>query len=295
MQILVVDCLDRVPEENRWNPAGSVFVQTEEGMAHRPVNRLDDKQELRLILRFGIVAALAIPVVPVQAQANTAGRPAFEVASVKPATEPDTPHGAFLTIGIFISPGRVEGKFVTLRMLIRRAYSVKDYQIEAADWMNTERYALTATMSPNTSKDQVPLMLQTLLADRFKLVLHHEMKERPVYALVVAKHGPKLKKAETQTGVNAGGGVVSGRTTLASLADSLSAQTGRPVLDQTGLAGIYDIDLHWTPGLIADPVDAPGQSLFTVIQNQLGLKLEARKAPVDVLVIDHAERVPTEN
>src|SRR5262249_41996432 len=155
--------------------------------------------------------------------------------------------------------------------------------------------------------------LQTLLTDRFKLAVHREQKLMPAYALVAGKNGPKLHEADAEAGLRISmgpkGRQLNGKVSLARLADALSNWVDRPVLDMTGIKGIYDIDLEWTPdeGQPGAPVLAPGgeagrpevgrdgPSIFTAVQEKLGLKLEGRKSPAEIIVVDHAERAPTEN
>ena len=166
------------------------------------------------------------------------------------------------------------------------------------------------------------MMLQSLLEDRFKLALHRETKVLPIYALVVGKNGPKLHQADTEGGLRMSmspkGRKMTGSVSMARLADALSAFMDRPVLDMTELKGNFDIDLDWRPdgqtggpGFLgpggggrppegggegkaaAESGDAP--SIFTAVQEKMGLRLEGRKSPVDILIVDHAERVPTEN
>jgi uncharacterized protein (TIGR03435 family) len=144
-------------------------------------------------------------------------------------------------------------------------------------------------------------MLQALLTDRFKLSLHRESKEMSVYALVAGKNGPKVKTAESASGISShsdGGPIhVSATVGMDGFANYLSQRLDRPVLDQTGLKGLFEIKLDWSPDSIQRPGandDLQGPSIFTALQEQLGLKLEGRKAPVEVLVIDHAE-MPSEN
>jgi uncharacterized protein (TIGR03435 family) len=216
--------------------------------------------------------------------------------------------------------GRVNYSNVTLMNVMTRAYSVKEHQITGPDWLRTERYDIVATVPPGSPKDQIPLMLQTLLADRFKLTLHRESKVLPVYALVVGKSGPKLKEAEAVGGMRMSMGPkglqLSGKVSLTMLVDALSRFTDRPVIDMTELKGTYDIDLSFKPeggpggpGFFGPGGPGPGgdgerksppdsmdtPSIFTAVQETLGLKLEGRKSPVDILIIDHAEKVPTEN
>ena len=254
-------------------------------------------------------------------QAAPAG-PAFEVASVKPAARPTGGGPRRISSS---DPGRVTYNNVTLRTLLIRAYQVKDYQIAGPDWLPSERYDVTAKLPEGTPKEQVSLMLQALLADRFQLALHHERKEMQGYALAVGKNGFKLKPVDdASTGIKLriGGSLtgINGKLTLAGLASALGGFIGGPVEDATGIAGTFDINLEWSPddrekgisamrfaareggeaaaGSTANPVNPPdvpsGPSLFAAVQN-LGLKLEPRKVPMDILVIDRAGKMPTEN
>src|SRR5262249_8989204 len=242
--------------------------------------------------------------------------PSFEVASVKPAPPPT---GQNLRVMMGSDPGRINYSNVTLRNVMTRAYDVKANQISGPSWLDSERYDIVATVPPNTPRDQVPLMLQTLLAERFKLALHREKKVMAVYALVVAKNGSKLHPADGEAGLRMSigpkGRQMTGKTSLARLADALSNSMDRPVLDVTEIKGVYDIDLEWTPddsqsaprflggGPRPDgagegkktPEGGDAPSIFTALQEKLGLRLEGRKSPVDILIVDHAERVPTEN
>ena len=244
--------------------------------------------------------------------------PAFEVASVKHAP----PAGNDIRVMMGGDAGRVNYSNVTLRNVMTRAFSVKDGQITGPDWLSSERYDIVAKLPPNTSRDQIPLMLQTLLADRFKLTLHREKKVMPVYALVVGKNGPKLREADAAAGMRVSmgpkGRQLNGKVSIAQLADSLSNFMDRPVLDMTEIKGVYDIDLQWVPddsqrgpGFMGPgggrPPEGGGErkgatdasesaaSIFTAVQETLGLKLEGRKSPIDILIVDHAEKVPTEN
>jgi len=299
--------------------------------------------------------------------------PSFEVASIKPAA-PMQP--GRMMIGTRGGPGTSDPGQMTftnnsLRDLIQNAYDVKSYQITGPSWIETERFDILAKVPKNTPKEQAKLMLQSLLADRFKLVLHHSSKELPMYALVVAKNGPKLKEAAPEPaptpgedapggpGISPGSGRITvGKDgvpqfphgaprgammmtmggmngtmhmgakaqTMARFAETLNMQVDRPIVDMTGLTGKYDIALEFAPdfgrmqtkmaamggggmmvqgsggegpggGPAASP-DGPGAggpTIFSALQEQLGLKLEPKKGPVDILVIDSANKVPTEN
>ncbi len=214
-----------------------------------------------------------------------AQKPAFEVATVKP----HAPGGGVLS-GTSFSPTRYSG-VGSLRSFIQTAYGVQDYQVSGGPgWAGTELYEIDGRTAGPTSLDQMRLMLQTLLNEQFQLATHRDTKEVPIYALVVAKGGSKLKEAADKSkigGIGAGRGMVKGTMTLADLARSLSSSAGRPVVDRTGLTGGFEINLKWSPDNSPDG-DQPG--LFTAIQEQLGLRLESAKGPVEVLAIDHAEK-----
>jgi bla regulator protein BlaR1 len=234
--------------------------------------------------------------------------PKFEVASIKPA-DPSVRGFRIQTDpgGRYIATG------VTVKFLIAQAYGVRDFQVSAAPgWTDSVRYDINAKGEDGIQDKpgQMDLMLQDLLADRFHLKLNRETKEMPIYALVAAKAGSKLKestKGEDERGMRMGRGRVEAQSApIAMLAIQLSQQLGRLVLDKTGLTGNYDFKLEWTPDLgqqqpgakeIAGTETAPpdsGPTIFTALQEQLGLKLESTKGPVEMLVIDRVEK-PTEN
>ena len=245
------------------------------------------------------------PPKPMASDAN----PSFEVATIKPSN-PDRPGRAFMVRGRQFSTLNT-----TLSNLITFAYGLHARQITGGPgWVGDEKYDLLAKPDgegqPNA--DQWKAMVQKLLADRFKLSFHREKKELPVYAIVVGKNGPKLTKSEgNPNGLPSllfrGLGVLPARN--ATMADFAGVMQGavldRPVVDQTGLQGRFDFMLQWTPdefqfgplGVKVPPpsnnADAP-PDLYTAIQQQLGLKIESTKAPVDVMVIDHVEK-PSEN
>jgi uncharacterized protein (TIGR03435 family) len=220
-----------------------------------------------------------------------AGAQSFEVASIKPNTSENGRSS--------MRPGPTELYLenTSLRKCIALAYNVsedRDNAISAPDWLNFERYDIAAKFPAGTPLDQVRAMLQNLLADRFKLRLHRESKEVAMYALVTAKNGPKLAEsaAGTQGSIGMSQGHLSGKgVPVAALADRLSGpvfQLGRPVVDRTGISGLYDFTLDWGS-------DDSTPSLFTALQEQLGLRLEAQKGSVEVLVVDSMERKPTPN
>lgn len=230
-------------------------------------------------------------------------RPSFEVATIK-LTDP-----AFGGILAGFPPGRFEARGFTLEDLVGMAYQVDNRQIaDGPKWAETERYDIVGTTMKQSTPDQINVMMQSLLADRFQLKVHHDTKELPVYVLTVAKGGPKMKvRTEGDGGAKESmlirGALIPGRdTTTQFLAAGLQKIIlDRPVLNKTGLTAHYDFDLKWRPDpsqfrgngdkLSSDPNDP---DLFTALQEQLGLKLTAERAPVDVVVIDSAEK-PSEN
>jgi len=240
----------------------------------------------------------------VNAPAGRAESPAtFEVASIKPSAPGG--HG----VQIQTTPG---GRFVTknvnMKFLIQFAYGVKGFQITGGPgWMNSDSYDIEAKPESEDHKvteAELKLMVRALLTERFKLTLHHDTKEMPVYVLLAGKGGPKLHQVDGERGqMRMGRGLISAqKVTMAQLANSLANQLGRNVIDQTGLTGGFDFELKWTPdetqsfgpkemmrgdgpppgapGLGGPPPsDPPGPSIFTALQEQLGLKLETQKGP----------------
>ena len=231
----------------------------------------------------------------------------FEVVSVKQCAPDD--HNSFM---FRPQPGGLRAMGTPLKMLIMEAYDVKAFQVSGGpSWIGTERWDILA----KAGERRIPMaemrpMLRALLGDRFQLKVHIETKEMPVFALEVEKNGPKLV---TSAGADQQfrpmyGSLIVKKGGMGPLAAWLSRELGRVVIDKTDLKGEYDYALEWTPDpgqggpeSIGLPPEAPlphvettGPSIFTAIQEQLGLKLESAKAPVDVLVIDHAEK-PSEN
>jgi uncharacterized protein (TIGR03435 family) len=231
-------------------------------------------------------------------------------------------------------PSQVTYTNLRLKDLLLTAYAVKSYQISGPDWLDAERYDIAARIPPGTTKEQFTLMLQNLLTERFKLAVHHMTKHLSLYELVVAKNGPKLRRgvddpsapppsvpgAPPPPGKNGLPIVQPGhfaimamngrlhiearQLSMARLADMLANQLNRPVWDKTGLSGEYDYSLEFAPeglgGAVTLPADNPvgerdALSLFAAVQEQLGLKLQKKTGAIDVLVIDHADKVPTEN
>lgn len=277
---------------------------------------------------------------------------AFEVASIKPAEplSAERMMAGQQHISANVDAARVSFLDLSLAELIRAAYRVKLYQISGPDWMTTARFDVVAKLPEGAKADQVPEMLRTLLEERFHLALHNSSKEMPVYALVVGKEGSKLKEstpddatdgADAAAGGSAAAGGRSGMVaspmttsgpngssrmsvtpngmhldlknmTVASMLDWLSRFTDRPVVDQTGLAGRYDLALDVSrdemlnaaraAGMVIDAVrrapegatDPGGDSVFASVQ-KAGLKLEPRRLPLTLLVVDRLDKTPTEN
>ena len=222
--------------------------------------------------------------------------PQFEVATIKPpAPQPNDGH---THSRMSVDNNRLLYANVTLKDALAQAYNVQRYQVSGPDWIDTDRFDIQAKI-PEGKRAQVPEMLQNLLADRFGLKIHRETKELPVYALVVAKGGPKFKAAESQglsINSNRTHWHVEAKVSMQRLAELLSEDAGRPVIDRTGLMGSYDMTLDWAVDDAAAANDpAAGPSLFTALQEQLGLRLESTRAPVETIIVDQAQRTPVEN
>jgi uncharacterized protein (TIGR03435 family) len=282
--------------------------------------------------------------------AQPAEKPEFEVASIKPSPPPD---GRGMRVSSNGGPGTKDPGLFTcennsLSNLVGMAYNVAYYQLSGPDWLNNTRFDITARVPEGATKEQFSLMLQNLLADRFKLVVHQETRDLQKYELVVAKNGPKFKEAAEeapktdQTGdrprasgrftlgkdgfpvlppgmqgsvhMNGRARMYQPRMTMEALAGLVSGQVAKPVTDATGLKGKYEISLYWASANGASPQPPPppppgggpappaaisdvdsGPTIFQAIQDQLGLRLESKKGPVDFLVVDHMEKMPTEN
>jgi uncharacterized protein (TIGR03435 family) len=221
----------------------------------------------------------------------------FEVASVKLTQHGRTVEGSSHSTVGNTDQGSFSATNATLQMLLVWAYDVKDYQISGPDWLNSEdaRYDITAKSPAGVPSRQMPAMLQSLLVERFKLALHRETRTLPIYELVIAKSGPKIHEVASDGHSNSTrmgeGRLTATHVTMTDLAVQLSRHLGRAVIDQTGLKGAFDFTLDYA----ADDADTSRPSIFTALQEQLGLRLEATKGPVEVLVVDRAERIPTEN
>lgn len=240
-----------------------------------------------------------------QPQPRTPKVAPFDVASIKPNR---TGSGS---TNMRTSHGRLTASNVTVRMLIRSAFHVKDSQISGGPgWLDTERYDIVArTERAEISDDNLWFSLQPLLAERFGLQYHREIKQLPVYLLVIGKGGPGLRNHsgddQPTMRFTAGSGkakLEATKTSMRRFADSLGGYIDRPVLDNTQLRGDYDFKLEWAqdhPGenspsmldSLREEVGLTGPSVFMAVQEQLGLKLQPTKGPVEILVVDGAEKV----
>ena len=333
---------------------------------------LSSHRVVRSGLRIGLVSLVILLPGLVVGQAPKTGGLSFDVASVKPAA-PLNPadilqSGKIPHVGMTVEGTRVDIGYMSLADLIPIAYNVKSFQIAGPDWMNAQRFDILARMPEGATKEQVPEMLQALLAERFQLKIHRENREHAVYALVVAKGGHKLKESPpdpeipatadepaatrpakgtislgngTQVRVdNAGGGATVtspqngtmkmsmspdgqmrmeySKVAMAQFADMLTRFVDRPVVDMTELKGNYQVAMDLAmadmlniakaggialpalgarggnPAQLAQASDPSSNTVFNSVQ-QLGLRLDSRKAPVEFIVVDRAERSPTEN
>ncbi|MGA2651749.1 MAG: TIGR03435 family protein [Terracidiphilus sp.] len=275
---------------------------------------------------------------PATKPTDSAPSAVFEAASIKP--QAPSSDGSIRTMVQYPANGRLTAAGATVKSLICIAYGLSDFQVLGGpNWIEEDRYDVQATpgsaleeqLQKMTSDENTVVkhqMLQALLADRFKLIIHHDTKELPIYALVVAKGGPKLTKSKPDDAnsdaanasahpSNKGRMRMSFQSTaiemtaegmsMDGLARQLASQLGSTVQNQTGLKGIYDVTLRFTPdeARLAVPntggapaslsiSDNGGTSIFAAVQDQLGLKLESKKGPVEVVVVDHVDK-PSDN
>jgi uncharacterized protein (TIGR03435 family) len=246
-----------------------------------------------------LLTALLCGSVPGQ---STGELPTFEVASIKASQTPQGQGLRSLREDINTDPARLTMINVGLNTAIRWAYKLGVYEISGPDWLSTARFDITAKAASAVSEDQLRLMLQSLLKERFKLEAHRQASQLSGYALVVGKNGTKLHPVEGGgEGAMTGAGLVfeGHRMPLSRLADIISGVLKLPVKDLTMLDGFYDFKLDMRPYLLDrqpgdPPIDLAGIAI-SALDAQLGLRLEARKIQVDVLDVDHVEKTPTEN
>ena len=270
----------------------------------RKVHRILTLVAYILVFAVNAVAAAAQPQSSTaQPQSSQAKVFAYDVVSVKPHKPGDRP------ISFGATPEGYRAVNIMVSWLIQNIYdlTLADQISGLPDWASDARFDFEAKMDEETvaefrklsheqQQEQRQLMLQAVFADRFKLKVHHKIKEMGIYELVVAKSGCKFKESppgETQRGMTGNGRIVLQAMPLVNLVGNLSNETGRIVIDKTGLTGNYDLTLKWTPEQ-QRTADDSGPSVFTALEEQLGLKLEPAKGPVQVLVIDKVE-MPSAN
>jgi uncharacterized protein (TIGR03435 family) len=231
-----------------------------------------------------------------RSQVSQAGE--FEAVSVKPHISSGAP---LERAGIEEEKAFARIDNLSLRTLIGIAWRVKGFQIAGPNWLETSTFDIVAKLPTDYQRDQLPALMQRMLSDRFKVAVHHETRSAPAYALVVAKSGPKLQESAGPRTYHTGRrGLIEGHQwSMTELADALSGFLEHPVADQTGLRALYDLKLEWNPRELAAQSESPGAagapSLFTALQERLGLRLEPTRAPLDFVVVEHAERAPTPN
>lgn len=252
-------------------------------------------------LSKALLAAMAVAWAPAQTQD-------FAVASVKPSQIGNSGREGSEREKITISPAGVTMKNISLRSCIRWAYHIRDYQISGPDWLASRRYDIAAKSDSTVSPGELRPMIQRLLSGRFKLIVRREPKDLPVYAMVIAKNGSKLHAANggESSMMPVAGALVFRNYSMPDLAERLATRPftlDRVVLDKTGLEGVFDFSLRFADseaGLkhtmeTMDEGDDRNSFMLTALEEQLGLSFKALKAPVESLVIEHAERVPTQN
>jgi uncharacterized protein (TIGR03435 family) len=253
-------------------------------------------------------SSLAVALVLASPAFNFAQQGDFEVATVKTSPPPQG-NSININLGGFRN-GVLTFTNASLSDCLKFAYNlVSDAQLSGPAWITSKevRFDIVAQAAPDTPRDQLRPMLQALLAERLKLVAHFERSDLTYLALVQGKNGSKVRQAAPglaqSNGISMRGhinGVAMPMPTLALLLSRFERET---VINMTGLDGLYEVNLEWTPdesfpqpgGAIRPPEPPVGPALPTALQEQLGLKLEGRKGPLDVLVVDHAEKVPSEN
>jgi len=228
-----------------------------------------------------------------RAQAQPAP-PEFEAASVKPNTSGERRSGTST------SKGQLRMDNISLRAWIQTAFDVRDYSLSGPSWLDSERFDVVAKIPGDAARAQVPAMLQALLRDRFHLASHWESKEIPGYALVPAAKGAKIQPVEStgnSSNLTSDGKIEAREIPMEGFALLLESALDRPVQDLTGMPGVFDLRIEWMPD------NAPAErseevvagSLFSALQDRLGLRLRAQKVSVRTLVVDHIDRVPAAN
>ncbi|HVV45614.1 MAG TPA: TIGR03435 family protein [Bryobacteraceae bacterium] len=225
------------------------------------------------------------------ALAGMAWGQAFEVATIK-RSDMAADSGQMIR-----DPRLVALSHVSLQNLMAQAYLIRNFQISGPDWLDTDRFDIVAKLPDGATRDQLPAMLQSLLKERFHLTMHQDKKTMTAFVLAPGNDGVKMKAIDSEVrDVRTARGAhlwVAGKLTIAYFAGLLSNLVDQPVVDETGLKGVYDIDIEWASDETAGMDGTP--SLSAVLADKLGLRLDSRKAPVDIYVIDRLDRAPTEN
>jgi uncharacterized protein (TIGR03435 family) len=246
-------------------------------------------------MRSLVSGQILVGLAGVLALAQAPAVPEFEVATVKSSPPPA---GDLININIGgFRNGKLTFANASLSDCLKFAWGIKSRAV---------RFDIVAQTAPGTPREQLEIMLQVLLADRLKLALHHERKELSFLALIPGKNGANLQAADPDSAASGNnpsscGHIASKYMSMKVLATLLSRFEREIVVDQTGIAGPFEVKLDWSPDDGVAPTgnglsDVPsGPSIYTALQQQLGLRLESRKGPLDVLVVDHAEKVPTDN
>jgi uncharacterized protein (TIGR03435 family) len=240
-----------------------------------------------------------------------AAKPAFDVASIRPSQasreggrggEPGGRGNPFRRDNIKITPDSVILRNMSLKSTIAWAYGVKDFQVTGPDWLDNDRSDIVAKAAGESTEDQLRVMMETLLADRFKVTLHRSTKETQAYVLVIGKGGSKLvpTQSEGDSDVQPDQSkmqVTILRTPLSTLTDLLYMVLRTPVVDETGLKGKYDLTINVMKyaSMAGDGNVDPVGIIMTALQEEMGLKLESRKVALDMVVVDHAEKTAGDN
>jgi uncharacterized protein (TIGR03435 family) len=255
---------------------------------------------IRFRRRALVLAALGIFACDGMFAQSTTKPPTFDVASVRPNLT--GVNGSSIS-GSGGAGGRITLENASLKECIFFAFDIpwgRDYELSGPVWLDEEKFDIAATFPPGTPRDRIHEMMRTLLADRFSLKIRYENRKLEAYVLVLGKRGPKLEPGSTGTDgafIWGDGKLTARAISMSGLADRLSGpvfKLDRPVVDMTGIKGVYDFILKWSPD--DAPVSASSSaSIFTALQEQLGLKLETRKISARTVVIEHLEKVSTGN
>jgi uncharacterized protein (TIGR03435 family) len=243
---------------------------------------------MKLIARSTFMLALV-------AQIAVAQRPAFDAASVK-KVESGGPPGD-IARNMDNSPGHFAMRNVPMRFALEWAYDLQDYEIQGPAWIaGEERYDIVAT-APGSTNEQMRIMLRSLIDERFQMKSHWETRDTQCYVLTLGKGEPKLKPSEGEPSLGGRGGPMFHNQPVSRFTFLLTRRLARPVLDETGLKGTYDfsVDLSGLGFNGAEPQDTTAPSIFSTIQTDLGLKLATARRPIKNLIVDSANKVPTEN